>query len=75
MYKVGDKVIVIDTVSKSAREHYGEIVTVTKVYTDFIMINDYEHGMWNTDVELFKPKPISEVDFLDCFKANFSEGV
>ncbi len=75
MYKVGDKVIVIDTVSKSAREHYGEIVTVTKVYTDFIMINDYEHGMWNNDVKLFKPKPISELDFLDCFKANFSEGV
>ena len=81
-FKIGDKVKFIKSIGDCTLKQF----TLNKVYT--IIGGDKNSNFWfvekdngiqwyiiNNCFKLAKDKPITEVDYLNCFQENFREGI
>lgn len=84
MFKIGNKVKVIYKNSVCSRKNHGRIFRIVATFPDGYSKLDCNccpekpmkcGGIWNTELILVKNNPITEEDYLDCFKENFREGV
>ena len=81
MFKVGDKIKAIK--NGPAYKAYGEIIMVVDKTCSTSLTNhvcyieaDGHHNGWNANYfKLVERKYRTEVDYLDCFKNNFKDGI
>lgn len=78
MFKVGDKVKIDNAISYGT-SYYDIVYTVTSSRLSHTNVVDDKNinfcfPSWFFKLVESKQKPISEVDFLNCFQENFKEG-
>jgi hypothetical protein len=82
MFKVGDTIKVIGDKSSDARNNQYKIGKITYIHL-FDHSKELHHygtslgsgGMWPEDIILYRSEPKTEIDYLDCFKDNFKDGI
>lgn len=74
-FKVGDKIKIRRGRSNCSQICQDKIRRIAEVHQIYFLLDCNHGGIYRDEAIFIKNLPKTEVDFLDCFQANFKEGV